>query len=448
MDFFRNIFSATIIKTGDFLLGGHYLNSLKEWSRYNKMSEKKLLEIQGTNLASILTHTKNSVPFYKDFFNNQDINDPIVLKDFPILTKSLLREQKENLISDLFSVEKLQKNYSSGSSGLQSFSYTEKHFKYYLQGLQTNWYTWTGYRIGDPVMQFGISPSRVFPKNFKDYFYNVHYLNSFTLNEKDLLEASEILKKKRIEYLIGYPSAINELAKVLIQHNKSYPIKGIISLGDKLFNHFKKNFDEAFQNPKINDTYGCAEGLLIACSNDYNYYYVMAPNVFVEIVDDEGNEVPDGTMGHVLITSLKNYAMPMIRYKLGDLAIKLPREKYPENRLFQYPMLERIVGRETDVVKTLSGKTLIVHSFTGIFEFYSEIKQFKIIQSSLNKITVEYILDENFKFDNTTLTEIANKIDDLTDKDLTIEFKKVDTIKNSPSGKPQIIESLIPTNEF
>ncbi|MBC8883681.1 AMP-binding protein [Flavobacterium piscinae] len=252
-----------------------------------------------------------------------------------------------------------------------------------------------------------------------------------------------MLQKNKIEYIIGYPSAINEFARVLIEKKLNYKIKGVISLGDKLFPHFRKNFNTAFKNPTIIDTYGCAEGILMACTCDLDYFYIMSPNVVIEIVDDYGKQVKDGEMGNVLVTSLTSYAMPLIRYKLGDLAIKLPKEKYPKDRKFNYPILEKIIGRETDVVVTPNDRTLIVHSFTGIVEFYPEIKQFKIIQETINKIIFEYIVDEFFPFREDVLHEIKTKIDFLADNSLIIEFLKVDEIKPTPSGKPQIIESKI-----
>ncbi|RAR49730.1 phenylacetate-CoA ligase [Flavobacterium lacus] len=448
MILFKNFFVKTVVNLGDKLLGANYLKSLEEWNNYDKMSSHELDKIQKENLNKLLSHAVKTVPFYKNYFNSKEYKFPLSLADFPVLTKEKLREQKESLVSELFSLNNLQKNFSSGSSGIQSYSYTDKKYKFYLQGIHSHWYMWSGYRIGDPILQFGISPKRVFPKNLKDLFYSVHYLNSFTLNENKLIETATVLKEKKIEYIIGYPSAINEFAKVLIKYNLNYRIKGVISLGDKLFPHFRKNFNDAFINPKIIDTYGCAEGLLMACTNDLDFYYIMSPNVEIEIVDDDENPVSDGEIGNVLVTSLTSYSMPLIRYKLGDLAIKLPKEKYPKDRKFQYPILEKIIGRETDVVITPNNKTLIVHSFTGIVEFYPEIKQFRIVQESIDKIIFEYIIDAFFTFKINVLSEIKEKIDLLSDNTLTIEFIEVDEIKPTPSGKPQIIESKIKSNSL
>lgn len=181
----------------------------------------------------------------------------------------------------------------------------------------------------------------------------------------------------------------------------------------------------------------------MACRYDIPYYYISSPHVHIEIIDDHGNEVKDGELGHVLVTCFSNRAQPFIRYKLGDLAVKLPKEKYPKNRKFNYPLLERIVGRETDVVKTPHGKTLIVHSFTGIIEYYPDIKQYQIIQKQPDEMTIKYITDDLIPLKDNTLSEIEEKINALTDHQVKIIFEETNHIPNSPSGKPQIIKSLL-----
>ena len=124
--------------------------------------------------------------------------------------------------------------------------------------------------------------------------------------------------------------------------------------------------------------------------------YLMSPNVYVEIVNDKGTEVEDGEMGHVIVTNLNAFSMPLIRYRIGDLAIKLPANSIPKTRELGLPVWQKIIGRDTDLVKTKLNKFLVVHSFTGIFEHIPEIKQFCVIQNDLNGIVIEYIEGKGF----------------------------------------------------
>lgn len=432
-----------IVPVGDVIFGGDYLKTLKKWNEYDKLSESQLTDIQSKGLEKILKYTIDKVPYYKKITYNNSLSAVENLKHFPILTKDILRKYSEDLVSTDFNKEDLKKNFSSGSSGIQSYSYSEKKNVFYLQGISTHWYQWGGFELGDSVLQFGISPKRTLPKKLKDIFFRVNYQEAFALNEEDYKRIYNDLQRNKTRFIIGYPSAINQLAEYLIKNNLKHSIQSVISLGDKLFSHFEENFKKAFSEPLVIDTYGCAEGFLMACRYDTPYYYISAPHVYIEVVDDNGNEVEDGKLGHVLVTCFTNLAQPFVRYKVGDLAVKLPKEKYPKDRKFEYPLLERIVGRETDVVKTPNGKTLIVHSFTGIIEYYPDIKQYQIIQKNINEITIKYIVDEVIPLKDATLNEIEDKINDLTDKSLIIIFEKTDFIPNSPSGKPQIIKSLL-----
>src|SRR5690606_35689463 len=150
--------------------------------------------------------------------------------------------------------------------------------------------------------------------------------------------------------------------------------------------------------------------------------------------------VPDGQRGHILVTCLTNYAMPLIRYKLGDLGILLPKEKYPEKRRFNYPLLQEMTGRETDVIHAPNGNVLIVHSFTGILEYYQEIKQYKVIRTRSDELVIEYITENGEGLEENVKQDILQKLSNLTAGSMQISFKPVTEILPSPSGKPQIIE--------
>ena len=184
---------------------------------------------------------------------------------------------------------------------------------------------------------------------------------------------------------------------------------------------------------------------MIGAQKDLDYMYLMATNVYVEILDDNGNEVEDGKIGNVIITNLNGYSMPLIRYKIGDLAIKLPKNNYSANRELKLPIFQKIIGRDTDIVKTPSGNFLVVHSFTGIFEHIPEIKQFCVIQKKLSGIEIQYIKDEGFN--NDILDSITIQILKNLNEPFEIKFEEVREIMPTKSGKPQLIVSHL-TNKL
>jgi phenylacetate-CoA ligase len=435
MSFYNSLLKHFILPLGDLIAGGNYLKNIHVWRAYDLKSESELKAIQEKNLQDILDYAIANIPFYQHQKSN-------VLKDFPVLTKAILREHTQALVSTSYDISTLDKHHSSGSTGQQSFTYMTKDHTFYLRALQTHWWHWSGYNFGDNLLQFGISQKRSVLKSFKDFFFRTTYVKAFGLSEKELEAILLKVKKKKTLYIAGYPSVINQLAKVSLSTNIKPNVKGVICFGDKLFDHYYTTIKKAFgENISLIDTYGCAEGLLMACKNETDFYSMMSPHVYIEIVDDNGKPVDDGTIGNVLVTCLSNYAMPLIRYKLGDLAVKLPKEDYPKSMSLKYPLLKKVIGRETDIVKTTKGITLNVHSFTGVLEYYQAIEQYKIIQNDLKSIYIEYIVDNTYPFDIGVLQDIELKLQTLTKNCLEITFKEVETIKPTKSGKPQIIES-------
>lgn len=437
---YQKLLESILLPIGDYFNKSSYIKQLKYWRKVDSFTTEELAELQTVNLKKTLTNAVTNIPFYNDIKLNGE-NPTEWLKQFPVLTKNHIRNNTLELINTNYSIADLIQYSSSGSSGIQSSVYMNKDEQSIIRGILTHWWEWSNYRIGKPIVQTGMTLDRSLVKSLKDFFLRTYYLNAFSLSENQLKDVCEKLNNTDKYFLSGYASSLNVIAEYALKHNYSIKLKSVISLGDKLFDHYRKNIENAFAC-KVYDTYGSNEGLMIAAQKDLEYLYILSPHVFVEIVDDEYVPVEDGIMGNILITRLDANSMPLIRYKLGDLGILLPKDKYPMRRDLNYPLLQQIVGRETDVVKLPSGKKLIVHSFTGIFEFVSEIKQFKVIQGKVNEITILYIKDVGFS--NKILINITNELQKhIQDLDFKIKYKEVSFIAPSSSGKPQIIESQL-----
>ncbi|MFK5889309.1 MAG: hypothetical protein QM486_01105 [Flavobacteriaceae bacterium] len=426
-----------VIPLSDIIFNTHYSKKNKYWCKLDYLSTKELQLIQERNLKELLLHAKNKTKFYKNISLKGD-NPYKWLKKFPVLTKDVVRNEEDSLLTQ--PMTKLIKFCSSGSSGVQTCVYVSKSELVSNRAILMHLWEWSGYRIGQPIIQTGITPSRGFLKTLKDIFLKTIYIDAFAHSEVQILKVLKKIQGKSYT-IAGYASSLNFIAQVAINNDLTTDLKAVISLGDKLFSHYKTNIIKAF-NCKVYDTYGSNEGFMIGAQKDLDYYYIFSPHVYVEIVDDAFNPVPDGTMGNILVTRLDGYAMPMIRYRLGDLGIMLPKEKYPKDREFNYPLLQQIVGRETDVVKTQNGKTLVVHSFTGIFEHIPGIKQFKVIQKNLKGIDIEIVKGSTFtEADIEKATQMLQKY--IEDTKFKINYKYVENIAPSKSGKPQMIESKL-----
>lgn len=435
---YQKFLEYILLPIGDFLNTSSFCKDLSFWRKVDALSSDELVKLQQDNLKKILKYTSLNVNYYNSVkLTGNNAND--WLQEFPILTKDILRSNSDELLA--VKNKGLKKISSSGSSGISSSVYMNNKDLSSLRAGLIHWWEWYGYRIGNPIIQTGISPNRGLLKSLKDYVFKTIYVNAFVHTEEQIISILKRVKKNNRYILAGYASSLNVIAEIAEKNQFKIQFKSVISLGDKLFSHYRKNIERTF-NCKVYDTYGSAEGFLIGAEYDLEYMYILSPQTYIEILDDDNNPVPDGTMGNIVVTRLDGYAMPLIRYKIGDLGILLPENKYPKERKFQYPLLQQIVGRDTDIVKTRSGKILVVHSFTGIFEYVSEIKQFKIIQNTLDGINIEYIKSEGFT--SSILKDVLKKLQFyIEDETFTITFIEVEFIAPTKSGKPQIIESLI-----
>src|SRR5690554_2541544 len=102
MHMYSKFLNKIILPLGDLIFGGGYLKALKEWNEYDQLSKKELIELQNERLEKTLKYTINNVPFYNNIKYNPELSAIENLKSFPILTKEILRNSTNNLISKEF----------------------------------------------------------------------------------------------------------------------------------------------------------------------------------------------------------------------------------------------------------------------------------------------------------------------------------------------------------
>ncbi|MDZ4839231.1 MAG: hypothetical protein SGJ04_04430 [Bacteroidota bacterium] len=436
---YKKILENIILPFGDRILKTTFITDLRRWRKLEMQSPAQIKSLQLLTLKGLLEHASKSNQYYKSL-NIQSNSDPeLWLKSFPILTKTTIKSNIEGMIDGDKNV--LVRHLSSGSSGIQGEVYMTKSNESNQQAVQTRWWEWSGYRLGDKIMQTGMTPTRSKVKAIKDKLFRTRYINAFKSSPQTLADiAKDLSSGNNYDFIMGYASSIYGIADYLKSNNiKSDKLKGVVSWGDKLFPHYRKTLEDVF-NCETFDTYGCSEGFMIAAECQYHKLHIMTPLVYLEIVDDDGNEVKPGQLGKVIVTRLDNKVMPLIRFYLGDLAVVAPEsETCSCDR--PYPILERVIGRDTDIVKTKSGKSMVVHFFTGIFEFYPNIKQFRVIQRDLNGMEIEIIKENDFN--ESDLDKIKTTINNFLEEDFPTAFTYVNEIPATASGKPQIIQSFI-----
>jgi len=139
------------------------------------------------------------------------------------------------------------------------------------------------------------------------------------------------------------------------------------------------------------DSYTCEEvgNIALQCPESTSYH-VMAESVIVEILDDHGRPCSPGERGRVVVTDLLNLATPMIRYELGDLAEQGGTCACGRG----LPTITRILGRHRNLVRLPDGTRHWPILGVPRFREIAPVRQFRLIQRTLEEIDVEMVIDE------------------------------------------------------
>ena len=284
----------------------------------------RLLEFQDARLRQTLQTAYSEVPFYRERFDRfgivvDKISTRKDLAQVPIATKDDLRGAYPDRCVRK-SPYPVREFFTSGSSGrpfavkVDSFTLSEARA---LMLLRANF---SGWELGDPFLQTGMSLNRGLVRWAKDLLLGVEYVSAFDLSDAVLDRYLSLIESRRLQFVMGYPGSIFFLARRARQLGFNQRLRGIVCWGDNLYRHYRTEMETAF-GCRVTDTYGCGEGIQVAarCGEAGGAYHVFMPHVIVEVVDERGVAVPAGTPGTILLTRLDAGVMPLIRYRVGDM---------------------------------------------------------------------------------------------------------------------------------
>jgi phenylacetate-CoA ligase len=151
---------------------------------------------------------------------------------------------------------------------------------------------------------------------------------------------------------------------------------------------------------------------------------------YIEVVDGKGQPVPDGETGYIIVTDLTNYTMPFIRYRNEDMG-RISKELCPCGR--PSPVLEEILGRSTDLIRTPKGDIIHGEFFTHLFYGQNEIRQFQVHQKSLDHIILRYVADTEPS--EALMNKLTGKIRAQIGENVRLDIEACNEIPLPASGK-------------
>jgi phenylacetate-CoA ligase len=205
-----------------------------------------------------------------------------------------------------------------------------------------------------------------------------------------------------------------------------------------LFEDDKALLEKQFGIPVVNE-YGASELDLIAFQNPIGEWQSNCETLFIEVLDDNNNVLPNGKEGRIVITSLYNKAHPFIRYDIGDIGI------LDEKSTLKKPILKKLLGRTNDIAILPSGKKspgLTFYYITkSIIEDDGNVKEFVIKQTKIDTFNIEYV--SNFELTEVQIQQIKNATTTYLEEGLMFYFIRKEKLERSKSGKLKQFVSLI-----
>jgi phenylacetate-CoA ligase len=413
---------------------------------------EKILAISEGKFETYVTKKRNEIvnfhlqnnTFYQKLVGKAEIENWNTL---PVLTKKDLQQPLAERLSDGYSPKTVFVNKTSGSSGAP-FVFAKDKMCHAI--------TWASiiYRFGWYGIDFNSSYQARFygiPLDFignkkerlKDFLGNRYRFSIFDLSDDVLENVLAKFKRSKFDYINGYTSSIVLFAKFLQQKNIVLKdvcptLKVCLVTSEMLFDEDKILMEKQFGVPIVNE-YGASELDLIAFENTKGVWQVNSETLFVEILDDNNQPVPNGKEGKIVITSLYNKAHPFIRYEIGDVGI------LDEKSTFKKPILKKLIGRTNDLAVLPSGKKspgLTFYYVTkSIIEDDGNVKEFVVKQTKIDSFEIDYVSEIDLT--SSQINNIESAIELYLEPNLKFTFTRKPFLERTKRGKLKQFQSML-----
>ena len=441
----------------DYARGTRTMACLSELEKSQWWSRDEILELQGERLRRLVSHAYNNVPYYRQIFDERgvkpsDIRHSGDLAKLPILTKQLIRSNFDGVQARNVSAKEKILLCTGGSTGEPLKFHTTKED-------QLNWgfargqraLMWLGYRMGDKVLQVRRLPPyssamQKLRRRTTNLFRRILLFDPLDMSDATMQLWARKLEEFQPKFIIGYPSAVYLLGRFIRKGaDLSFTPKTIIAGGEQLYDYQRDFFREVFRC----ETYGHyssweAHNIATECP-EYAGYHIAAEDLVIEVVDDRGEPAPAGVTGRVLITNLHNYAMPFIRYDIGDSGT-VSEQLCPCGR--GLPLLVELNGRTVDIIVTRSGRAVTGMALWWNFLSLLGVSQFQIVQQGHDTVLVKLVMDREYTQEHIDrlAEEIRAQFGPVLGEDVHIQARVVARIP-AIGGKRRIVISNLPTGD-
>lgn len=411
------------------------MSNLREWVYRSLACDYSAFDTpRSVLLKQLLTHAGRTVPYYNSLFRERGllVRDELNLDAYatlPPLERQTLVQQSVHLQSSITRSRDVYWNTSGGSTGSPVRVMQDREYLRKTRAVTLNQKNQWGYTVGDPLIKLWgderelLEGRRSWRSALRRRLKKEILFNAFALDEPVMSAALERINHRRGTLVVGYVQALFELAGYILKNKRSVrPPRAVIVTAGVCYPEFRERITRAFGAAVVN-RYGSREVGNIACEQPGIEGLVVAPTCLLEV--DTGTNIETSGEGDILVTSLVNEVMPLIRYRIGDQGV-LRTEGEQQT-------LVSVQGRSVDMFRTSDGKLVDGEFFTHLLYSVRGILKFQVIQRSMSLI--EFIIQAESSEVQGEEMRIARAVRTVMGEDVLLKFSYVDAIPSHPSGK-------------
>lgn len=404
----------------------HHYNEIK--SIIENPETTSVREKRQSYLNNTLYHAVLQVPFYRNF------SGFVSLQDFPVINKSILRERQESFFAEGFLRDNLHKVTTSGSTGAPLTVWQDRTKRARHTAENIFFSELAGFPLGSRLYYLRVW-NEINRKSFlQGLSQNIVMQDAGDLSDQSLESFIRKLEKDNsTKSVLAFSSTFEALAMYLARRQEKINtrVNCLITISETLPKGARAVLKDAFRCPVISRYSNMENGFLAQqCGDESGEYHINTSGFHIELLHPDKDEpLAEGEAGRVVVTDLFNFAMPVIRYDTGDLAVFSSKSACGRPG----PVFSSVEGRRVDFIYDTSGNLLSPHVITNTMWKYSgEVRQFQFIQNG----RYDYVLKLNLT--GTSPAREAQLKDDLTKylgSNAVISLEYVEEIPLLASGK-------------
>ena len=428
--------------------GGDFEKTINLLKETEYLSKDEIDTIVNERFLYIVKYAAGHVPYYRekyaeygvDMASIHDVRDIVKL---PTIDKEELRAHRDRFISDEYRPRDLMYITTSGSTGNPVGFYQKKSM------MMTEWayamHIWSRVGCKPDSTRLILRGKKIKeggedPHIFYDPLRRELNCDVFNMTEENLEKYCVAIEKYKPEFIHGYMSAIMLLAKYVESRGGGlkHQFKGILAISENVLQDQREYVEKVF-NARVFSFYGHSERLVIAGECEKSSQYHVEPLYgYCELLDQNGEPAKEG---EITGTGFLNEAMPLIRYRTGDVASWSGEKECPCGR--HSIRLAGVVGRwNQDMLVNKEGALVSLAALNIHSDEFDHLIRYKLIQNEPGLVRME--IQPTDKFTDRDARRIKELLEQKSGGKICFDLHTVRSIPIMQNGKYRIVEQKIP----